>query len=164
MPLAGEEGAKRQQAAEKVAQLRKQVEASKKRVAALAKLVGGMVFTGTSRHFVQYRDLAAPFGYDALEITATDAPLVLYHATFSQVYEVERTIEPCRQALKDAKKASKDVDEVILVGGSTRMPLVQQQVKSFFGRDPHKGVNPDEVVALGAAVQAGVLAGDVTLR
>jgi molecular chaperone DnaK len=74
---------------------------------------------------------------------------------------VARTIEPCRLALKDARKQPGDINEVILVGGSTRMPLVQSKVKAFFGRDPHKGVNPDEVVALGAAVQAGVLSGEV---
>ncbi len=74
---------------------------------------------------------------------------------------VERTIEPCKKALADAKKSPKDIDEVILVGGSTRIPLVQQKVREFFGREPHKGVNPDEVVALGAAVQAGVLSGEV---
>ena len=74
---------------------------------------------------------------------------------------VDRTIEPCRKALADAGKSSSDIHEVVLVGGSTRIPLVQQKVKEFFGRDPHKGVNPDEVVALGAAVQAGVLGGDV---
>ncbi len=74
---------------------------------------------------------------------------------------VERTIEPCRKALADAKKNKKDIHEVILVGGSTRIPLVQQKVKEFFEREPHKGVNPDEVVALGAAVQAGVLSGEV---
>ncbi len=74
---------------------------------------------------------------------------------------VERTIEPCRKALEDAGKKPGDIGEVILVGGSTRIPLVQQKVKEFFGREPHKGVNPDEVVALGAAVQAGVLSGDV---
>ena len=74
---------------------------------------------------------------------------------------VDRTIEPCRKALADAGKSPKDIHEIVLVGGSTRIPLVQQKVKEFFGQDPHKGVNPDEVVALGAAVQAGVLAGDV---
>ena len=74
---------------------------------------------------------------------------------------VERTIEPCKKALSDAGKKAADINEVILVGGSTRIPLVQEKVKSFFGREPHKGVNPDEVVALGAAVQAGVLSGDV---
>jgi molecular chaperone DnaK len=74
---------------------------------------------------------------------------------------VERTMEPVRKALADAKKSPKDIDEVVLVGGSTRIPLVQDTVKKFFGKDPHRGVNPDEVVAVGAAVQAGVLSGDV---
>jgi molecular chaperone DnaK len=74
---------------------------------------------------------------------------------------VERTAEPCRQALKDAGVAAKDIDEVILVGGQTRMPRIQEFVKEVFGRDPHKGVNPDEVVAVGAAIQAAVLAGEV---
>ncbi len=75
---------------------------------------------------------------------------------------VDRTIEPCRRALADAGKNPQDIKEAVLVGGSTRIPLVQQKVKDFFGKEPHKGVNPDEVVALGAAVQAGVLGGDVT--
>ena len=74
---------------------------------------------------------------------------------------VERTIGPCRQALEDAKVTADQVGEVILVGGQTRMPQVQETVKKFFGREPHKGVNPDEVVAVGAAIQAGVLKGDV---
>ena len=74
---------------------------------------------------------------------------------------IERTTEPCRMAMKDAGVTAKDSDEVILVGGQTRMPKVQQHVQQIFGREPHKGVNPDEVVAIGAAVQAGVLAGDV---
>lgn len=74
---------------------------------------------------------------------------------------VARTLEPCRKALADANKSAGDIDEVILVGGSTRVPLVQQEVEKFFGRTANQGVNPDEVVALGAAVQAGVLAGDV---
>ena len=74
---------------------------------------------------------------------------------------VDRTIEPCKKALKDAGLKSGEVDEVILVGGMTRMPKVIEKVKEFFGKDPHKGVNPDEVVALGAAVQGGVLQGDV---
>ncbi len=74
---------------------------------------------------------------------------------------VEATLAPCRQALKDAGKSPADIDEVILVGGSTRMPRVKETVKKFFGKEPHQGVNPDEVVAVGAAVQAGVLAGDV---
>ena len=74
---------------------------------------------------------------------------------------LQRTIAPCKQALADAGIEAKDVHEVVLVGGSTRIPKVQQIVRDFFGRDPHKGVNPDEVVAVGAAVQAGVLSGDV---
>jgi molecular chaperone DnaK len=74
---------------------------------------------------------------------------------------INRTVGPCEQALKDAGLKASDIDEVILVGGMTRMPKVQEVVKDFFGREPHKGVNPDEVVALGAAVQAGVLQGDV---
>ena len=74
---------------------------------------------------------------------------------------IQRTISPCRQALKDAGVEAGDIDEVVLVGGQTRMPKVQQIVKEFFGKEPHKGVNPDEVVAIGAAIQAGVLVGDV---
>jgi len=74
---------------------------------------------------------------------------------------VERTVGPCKQALEDAGLKPEDVDEVILVGGATRMPLVQETVRKIFGKEPHKGVNPDEVVAIGAAIQAGVLAGDV---
>src|ERR1700712_4219859 len=74
---------------------------------------------------------------------------------------IMRTIGPCEQALKDAGLKKSDIDEVVLVGGMTRMPKVQEAVKAFFGREPHTGVNPDEVVALGAAVQAGVLQGDV---
>ena len=74
---------------------------------------------------------------------------------------VQRTVEPCRKALKDAGLSAGEIDEVVLVGGMTRMPKVQEIVKQFFGKEPHKGVNPDEVVAIGAAVQAGVLQGDV---
>ena len=74
---------------------------------------------------------------------------------------VERTVEPCKKALKDAGLKASEIDEVILVGGMTRMPLVNKIVKEFFGREPHKGVNPDEVVAIGAAIQGGVLKGDV---
>ncbi|UCE65442.1 MAG: molecular chaperone DnaK [Candidatus Zixiibacteriota bacterium] len=89
--------------------------------------------------------------------------LTLTRAKFEQLVDdlVERTVEPCKKALADAKMKSSDIDEVILVGGMTRMPKVQETVKTLFGRDPHKGVNPDEVVAIGAAIQAGVLAGDV---
>lgn len=74
---------------------------------------------------------------------------------------IERSMEPVKKALQDAKKTAGDIAEVILVGGSTRIPLVKETVKKFFGKDPHQGVNPDEVVAIGAAVQAGVLSGDV---
>ncbi len=74
---------------------------------------------------------------------------------------VEGTLEPCRNALDDAGISRDQIDEVVLVGGQTRMPLVQQKVQDFFGKEPHRGVNPDEVVALGAAIQAGVLRGDV---
>src|SRR5690606_33426097 len=74
---------------------------------------------------------------------------------------LESTLEPVKQALADAGKKASDVDEVILVGGQTRMPAVQKLVADFFGKEPHKGVNPDEVVAVGAAIQAGVLKGDV---
>jgi len=74
---------------------------------------------------------------------------------------IKKTVGPCEQALKDAGLKKSDIDEVILVGGMTRMPAVVETVKAFFGREPHKGVNPDEVVALGAAVQAGVLGGEV---
>ena len=74
---------------------------------------------------------------------------------------VKRCLEPCRKALKDSGCTAKDINEVILVGGMTRMPKVQEMVKDFFGKEPHKGVNPDEVVAIGASIQAGVLTGDV---
>ena len=74
---------------------------------------------------------------------------------------IEKVVDPCRTALKDANLSTKDIDEVVLVGGMTRMPRVQQKVKEIFGKEPHKGVNPDEVVAVGAAIQGGVLAGDV---
>ncbi len=87
----------------------------------------------------------------------------LTRAKFEQLVDslVQRTIEPCKSALKNAKLNPSDIDEIILVGGSTRIPAVQEAVKKFFGKDPSKGVNPDEVVALGAAIQGGVLAGDV---
>jgi molecular chaperone DnaK len=87
----------------------------------------------------------------------------LNRAKFEQLvgHLLERTLEPCRLALEDAKLKSSDIDQVVLVGGSTRIPKVQEMVQEFFGKEPHKGVNPDEVVAIGAAIQAGVLAGDV---
>ncbi|WP_080583556.1 molecular chaperone DnaK [Bradyrhizobium elkanii] len=84
-------------------------------------------------------------------------------AKFESLVEdlVQRTIEPCLNALKDAGLTAKDIDEVVLVGGQTRMPKIQEVVQKIFGKEPHKGVNPDEVVAVGAAIQAGVLQGDV---
>jgi len=89
--------------------------------------------------------------------------MTLGRAKFEQLVEdlIQRTLPPMQQALKDAGLQPSQVDEVILVGGSTRIPKVQQIVKDFFGRDPHKGVNPDEVVAIGAAIQGGVLSGEV---
>ncbi|MBS7805334.1 molecular chaperone DnaK [Rhizobiales bacterium TNE-4] len=89
--------------------------------------------------------------------------LKLTRAKFETLVDdlVQKTIEPCKKALKDAGLSAGQIDEVILVGGMTRMPKVQEVVKQFFGKEPHKGVNPDEVVAIGAAVQAGVLQGDV---
>ncbi len=88
----------------------------------------------------------------------------LARSRFEQMIEavIERTMEPCRQALKDAKLTPADIHEVVLVGGSTRIPMVQEKVKKLFGREPNRSVNPDEVVAVGAAVQGGVLGGDVT--
>ncbi len=87
----------------------------------------------------------------------------LTRAKFESLVEdlVQRTIEPCKAALKDAGIAAGQIDEVVLVGGMTRMPKIQEVVTTFFGKEPHKGVNPDEVVAMGAAIQAGVLQGDV---
>ena len=101
-------------------------------------------------------------------VTATqDGPkhlnISITRAKFEQLVDdlVERSALPCEQAIKDAGVSASEIDEVILVGGSTRIPKVQELVKKIFGKDPHKGVNPDEVVAIGAAVQGGVLAGDV---
>ncbi len=90
--------------------------------------------------------------------------MTITRSKFEQLVEdlIERTIEPCKKALKDAGLQPSDIDEVILVGGSTRIPKVQEVVKELFGKDPHKGVNPDEVVAIGAAIQGGVLSGDVS--
>ncbi len=89
--------------------------------------------------------------------------LKLSRSKLEQLVEdiIEKSMGPCKQALKDAGLEPKDIDEVVLVGGQTRMPRIQKLVKDFFGKDPHQGVNPDEVVAIGAAVQGGVLAGDV---
>ncbi len=87
----------------------------------------------------------------------------LSRSKFEQLIDkyVQATVEPCKKALKDAGMSSSDIDEVILVGGSTRIPIIQKTVKEFFGKDPSKGVNPDEVVAVGAAIQGGVLSGEV---
>jgi molecular chaperone DnaK len=74
---------------------------------------------------------------------------------------IKKSMKPCKAALKDAGLSARDIDEVVLVGGMTRMPKVIEEVTKFFGKEPHKGVNPDEVVAMGAAIQAGVLQGDV---
>jgi len=89
--------------------------------------------------------------------------LKLTRAKLEQMIEdlVQRTLEPTKKALSDAGKKPSEIHEIVLVGGSTRIPMVQEAVKKFFGKEPHKGVNPDEVVAIGAAVQAGVLSGDV---
>jgi molecular chaperone DnaK len=110
----------------------------------------------------QQTDINLPF------ITADQAGPKHLHLTLSrskleQLVDdlIERTVGPCKQALQDAVLKPDDIDEVILVGGSTRMPKVQETVKELFGKDPHKGVNPDEVVAIGAAIQGGVLAGEV---
>src|SRR6201995_1823324 len=89
--------------------------------------------------------------------------LKLTRAKFEALVDdlIQKTVEPCKKALKDAGLSAGQIDEVVLVGGMTRMPKVQEVVKQFFGKEPHKGVNPDEVVAVGAAIQAGVLQGDV---
>ena len=89
--------------------------------------------------------------------------LKLTRARFEQLVDdiLQRTLAPCRNALKDAGVTAAQIDEVVLVGGSTRIPKIQQMVREFFGKEPHKGVNPDEVVAIGAGVQAGVLSGEV---
>ncbi|MCP4631797.1 MAG: Hsp70 family protein, partial [candidate division Zixibacteria bacterium] len=89
--------------------------------------------------------------------------LTLTRAKLEQLCDdlLQRTVGPCRQAINDAGLSASDIDEVVLVGGMTRMPKVQELVEGVFGREPHKGVNPDEVVAIGAAIQGGVLAGDV---
>jgi molecular chaperone DnaK len=108
-------------------------------------------------------DVSVPF----ISMDATRNPLhlnmKLTRAKFESLVDdlVQKTLGPCKAALKDAGLSASDIKEVVLVGGMTRMPKIQQLVKEFFGREPHKGVNPDEVVAVGAAIQAGVLQGDV---
>jgi molecular chaperone DnaK len=90
----------------------------------------------------------------------------LTRAKFEQLVEeiLQRTVKPCERALADAGISPREIDEVVLVGGSTRIPRVQQIVREFFGREPHKGVNPDEVVAIGAAVQGGILSGEAGVK
>ncbi len=111
---------------------------------------------------VQQTEVNLPFitadasGPKHLSITLTRAKLEQLIMAF-----VEKTLGPCHQALTDAEKTPAQIDEVVLVGGQTRTPLVQEKVKQFFGKESHKGVNPDEVVAIGAAIQAGVLKGEV---
>jgi molecular chaperone DnaK len=111
---------------------------------------------------VQQTDVNLPFvtadasGPKHLNITLTRAKLEQLVGEL-----VEKSIGPCKQALADAEKTAAQIDEVVMVGGQTRMPLVTEKVKQFFGKEPHKGVNPDEVVAVGAAIQAGVLKGEV---
>src|SRR6202051_113525 len=114
------------------------------------------------RSSAQETDINLPF------ITADAAGpkhlnLRLTRSKLEQLVEdlVQRSVGPCKRALEDAKVSAKDIDEVVLVGGQTRMPAIQKLVKDFFGKEPHKGVNPDEVVAIGAAIQGGVLRGDV---
>jgi molecular chaperone DnaK len=106
-------------------------------------------------------DISLPF------VTATESGpkhlnVSLSKSKFEQLVDdlVDRTLEPCREALKGADKSASQIDEVILVGGSTRIPKIQEVVQEFFGKEPHKGVNPDEVVSVGAAIQGGVLAGE----
>src|SRR5437870_2581536 len=105
---------------------------------------------------------ALAYGLDKQK-TGTIAVYDLGGGTFDALVDdfVQKTIEPCRKALKDAGLSAAEINEVVLVGGMTRMPKIQEVVKQFFGKEPHKGVNPDEVVAVGAAIQAGVLQGDV---
>ena len=112
---------------------------------------------------VTQTDINLPF------ITATNTGpkhlnVTLTRSKFEQLSDdlFQRLVKPCETALRDAKLSPKEIDEVVLVGGSTRMPKAQQIVKDIFGKEPHRGVNPDEVVAIGAAIQGGVLAGDVT--
>ena len=111
---------------------------------------------------VMETDISLPF-ITADQTGPKHLSMKLTRAKFESLVEdlVQRTVGPVKQALSDAGMTSKDIDEVVLVGGSTRVPRVQQVVRELFGKEPHKGVNPDEVVAIGAGVQAGVLAGDV---
>ncbi len=116
------------------------------------------------------KELSSASSYDVnLPFITADASgpkhlnLKLSRAKLESLVEdlIKRTIEPCKAAMKDAGVSTSEIDDVVLVGGMTRMPKVQEAVKGYFGKEPHKGVNPDEVVAMGAAIQAGVLQGDV---
>src|SRR3546814_7280871 len=97
------------------------------------------------------------------DVCSSDLVKAITRADLEQLVEdlIKRTLDPCKKALKDAGLKADAIDEVVLVGGMTRMPKVRSIVKDFFGKEPHTGVNPDEVVAIGAAIQAGVLQGDV---
>ncbi|HNV44986.1 MAG TPA: molecular chaperone DnaK [Candidatus Woesebacteria bacterium] len=112
----------------------------------------------------QQTEINQPFIAQGDEGQPLHLSLTLTRAKLEELVDdlIQKSIGPVKKAMKDAKMDVKDIDEVILVGGMTRMPKVQEVVKDFFGKEPHKGVNPDEVVAVGAAVQAGVIAGDVT--
>lgn len=112
---------------------------------------------------VQQTEINQPFITQSKEGNPLHLTMTLTRAKLEELVDdlVDRTFKPLKKALKDAGIKAKDVDEVILVGGQTRMPKIQEKVKEFFGKEPHKGVNPDEVVAVGAAVQAGVISGDV---
>ena len=107
-------------------------------------------------------DINLPY-ITAIDGVPSHLNITLTRSKFEQLVDdlIKRTITPCETALRNAKLMTSDIDEIILVGGSTRIPAIQEAVKKFFGKEPNKGVNPDEVVALGAAVQGGVLAGDV---
>lgn len=111
----------------------------------------------------QQTEINQPFIAQGDEGQALHLTMTLTRAKLEELVDelIKKSFEPVRKALKDAGKDAKDINEVVLVGGMTRMPKIQEEVKKFFGKEPHKGVNPDEVVAIGAAVQAGVIGGDV---
>lgn len=112
----------------------------------------------------QSTEINQPFITQGDEGQPLHLTLTLSRAKLEELVDdlIKKTFEPVRKALKDAKVDTKDISDIVLVGGMTRMPKVQQEVEKFFGKEPHKGVNPDEVVAIGAAIQAGVIGGDVT--
>lgn len=112
----------------------------------------------------QSSDINQPFITQGDEGQPLHLTMTLTRAKLEELVDdlIKKSFDPVSQALKDAKKTAKDIDDVVLVGGMTRMPKIQEEVKKFFGKEPHKGVNPDEVVAVGAAIQAGVIGGDVS--